>query len=997
MSLSLLSTSCKFYAGNDFYSMIRKAAPNKHCPPFEKGEVIGDYEITLLLSQGFLGDLYFAKHQANSSPVALEVMTDYFNSSIGLKKKAIIMLERSKRVASPYVLRLEDFQNVDGWFCMAYEPLGLRSLKSAADDFRSHEACLGLMRQVLRGLTALHAENLFIPNLNPNNILLDEANEAKLYGYGLFELMGSRQIKEILSLQMKDDLEVNSIAVLSGDADEENYKNPRYDLYALGCTLYWLITRSLPGDHYESVTVSQPQFPSEWDVVIRRLLGQDPEASYESCKDLLADMKTLMGGSFIKGAAIGNKTRGSKNSKQKVAKKFSTTQSALLLILLLFCGGAGYYFFVLSPGESDFASSDSFGSIYVDVYPLEENFQGLSITSYPAGTQVLIRGEKAWRPLPEGGASLIMEPLPSKITLKADGLPNVSLAIDVASPTPPEAWVAPWGHVEKDLTLQGLVGSQVSIWHGETQVAQFELKENSEQKSFLFLPESYKFVVEKAGYRTAELIYEVSQTAPEALDLGLEKFWVEVILPPLGEGETFTVNGKAVDDLQRLQQLTPDQSYQFQFMKKGHLPLSYEFTPQAGEVIRLGELIWIPNVGGIDIQLTPSLPAEEVTVAVGDKTFLLSEDIILPSGTHNLMITHEDYFPQSAQVDLFVGETATLKVIFSPRPAQVEVRLSSPRNFLVKDFATSQLLTPDENGVYELPAQQETTLLLEIADAYSVKKTLSLAANEKFILEVESVPLPAPEKEKSYRVPYTGLNLVWIPSGSFTMGSPKEERGRLPEEGPAYTVKMTAPFWLLRSEVTQADYERIMGKNPSIFQGASLPVTNVSWVDAMQFVELLNERERAVGRLPVGYVYRLPTEAEWEYAARAGTSTAFSTGEKLTESESNILPTADSAAENQFIGLEKNLPKKVESYAANPWGLFDMHGNVSEWTLDGWQSRLPKNEDGAWTSPTEGDFRVIRGGNATSVSTVARSAYRKKQNKEAEMELVGFRIALVKE
>ena len=125
-------------------------------------------------------------------------------------------------------------------------------------------------------------------------------------------------------------------------------------------------------------------------------------------------------------------------------------------------------------------------------------------------------------------------------------------------------------------------------------------------------------------------------------------------------------------------------------------------------------------------------------------------------------------------------------------------------------------------------------------------------------------------------------NMVWIPAGRFTMGSPESERGRGGNEGPQTRVTLTQSFWMGKYEVTQRQYQELMGSNPSHFKGdLDRPVERVAWVDAEPYCQKLTEQERAAGHLPEGYVYRLPTEAEWEYACRAGTTTRFSFGDAM--------------------------------------------------------------------------------------------------------------------
>ena len=190
------------------------------------------------------------------------------------------------------------------------------------------------------------------------------------------------------------------------------------------------------------------------------------------------------------------------------------------------------------------------------------------------------------------------------------------------------------------------------------------------------------------------------------------------------------------------------------------------------------------------------------------------------------------------------------------------------------------------------------------------------------------------------------------------------------------------------TEVTQAGYQALMNANPSFFQGAGYPnsglrpVDSVSWVDAVSYCQALTAAEFAARRVPPGYEYRLPTEAEWEYCCRAGTLTAWNTGAGLSTTQANH---ANAVGSTSVVG----------SYAANPWGLRDMHGNIVEWCADSW--------DGSANYPSStvvnpfigfGPQRVVRGGHWRDLSNECRSTYRGLVPPETRVNFIGFRVVL---
>ena len=210
-----------------------------------------------------------------------------------------------------------------------------------------------------------------------------------------------------------------------------------------------------------------------------------------------------------------------------------------------------------------------------------------------------------------------------------------------------------------------------------------------------------------------------------------------------------------------------------------------------------------------------------------------------------------------------------------------------------------------------------------------------------------------------------GMELIWCPPGGYVRG----------EGDSAHQVILTKGFYLGKFEVTQEQYEKVMGKNPSQFKGDKLPVEQVSWNDAVEFCDELNKKER----IPRGWEFDLPTEAQWEYACRAGTTTAYSWGDNFTPQLANF----------KDSGLNKTV--EVGSYRANPWGFFDMHGNVWEWTAD-WSGDYPSSSVIDPQEPSNGSTRVFRGGSWGNTGTYLRSAYRGNDYPGTRNSYIGIRV-----
>ncbi len=218
-----------------------------------------------------------------------------------------------------------------------------------------------------------------------------------------------------------------------------------------------------------------------------------------------------------------------------------------------------------------------------------------------------------------------------------------------------------------------------------------------------------------------------------------------------------------------------------------------------------------------------------------------------------------------------------------------------------------------------------------------------------------------------------GMELTHIPAGKFTMGSPSNEAGRNDGEGPQKTVTLSNPFYMGIYEVTQLQYNAVMGTNPSHYKGENLPVEKVSWDDAVAFCKKLSEK--------TGSAVRLPTEAEWEYACRAGSRTRYSFGDDEEQLPRYAWFSKNSVYKTHPVGQKQH----------NAWGLYDMHGNVYEWCSD-WFGSYANAAETDPTGPKTGKWRVLRGGSWNGIATYCRSANRNHGTPTYRHGHAGFRV-----
>jgi len=237
------------------------------------------------------------------------------------------------------------------------------------------------------------------------------------------------------------------------------------------------------------------------------------------------------------------------------------------------------------------------------------------------------------------------------------------------------------------------------------------------------------------------------------------------------------------------------------------------------------------------------------------------------------------------------------------------------------------------------------------------------------------------------QITLAGFEFVWIPPGEFQMGSPSSEAERGGDEGPQRLVQIRHGFWLGKFQVTQEQYQKVVERNPSFFkqEGGTCPVDSVSWNDVKNFIQKLN-------RVDPGLVFSLPTEAEWEYAARAGTITPFSYGESLGSEQANF--DGNNPYGNARRGQFLRRTTVVGSYDSNPWGLYDMHGNIWEWVEDAYSSSLLRLPSDGSSNAISGDTqrRVLRGGCWFNDANFLRSADRNANKADTRSNFNGFRL-----
>jgi len=431
--------------------------------------------------------------------------------------------------------------------------------------------------------------------------------------------------------------------------------------------------------------------------------------------------------------------------------------------------------------------------------------------------------------------------------------------------------------------------------------------------------------------------------------------------------------------------------------QKAIIALSWPLTERRNAALWIdGESKWLPDVG----------------------------DAILPfavtPGTHTVRVDRQGYLPNHFHnIRLIAGQSKTLSLAWQSVPEEAFLVFSWPLSERVD--ATLRIGGQEK----PLPADGDVTVRFTVSPGkHSV--TVERKGFEPIVVpniqlstgQSRNVPLQwrpplavAPFDEaqaKAHQKAWAdhlgldveitnsiGMRLVLIPPGEFLMGSPESEENRITYEY-QHRVRITTAYFLGACEVTESEYEQVMGINPSrsssvpVEDTSRFPVATVSWDDAVAFCRKLSalpEEQRA------GRVYRLPTEAEWEFACRAGTTSAFHYGDSLSSTQANFDGYYPYGGASK--GPDLSRPTQVGSYKASAWALYDMHGNVWEWCLDWYDGEYYRNSPvDDPRGPPQASLRVLRGGSWHNSGRNCRSAYRHRYRPDGRDIYFGFRVAL---
>ena len=493
-------------------------------------------------------------------------------------------------------------------------------------------------------------------------------------------------------------------------------------------------------------------------------------------------------------------------------------------------------------------------------------------------------------------------------------------------------------------------------------------KQNAPYRAIPLKEGNLSVKVSKAGFKTQTRTIEIS-AKKNLFEFTLEEIIQElqsVTIRSEPKGADFFVDGINKGQTDKGVFLYPN-SYDVKWSLSGYVDVQ-----QTLEVKENGKNEFSVKLEKNTGKLSWSVNPSNAKLLINKEDFTNASQAELAPGRYLIELSADGYDSQSETIELKRGEnlrktwsleqqTGGLQFMIDPVDAKVSLKRGSQT---VETWTGLKILKNLAVGTYQITAEM---------NGFETKtQTVTITKDKTQAVELKLEKSKAISATGKTYTNSIGMEFVLIPSGTFKMGSSNGES----DEKPIHSVTISEAFYMGKYEVTQKEWKAVMGDNPSRFKGDKLPVEQVSWNDIQEFIKKLNQKEG-------GTKYRLPTEAEWEYAARAGSNSKWSFGDNESQLGDYAWYGSNSNSQTHPVGQKK----------PNKYGLYDVHGNVWEWVQDWYDSNYysssPKTDS---KGPSSGSYRVIRGGGWDSYAEITRSANRGYDNPEGGSYNIGFRL-----
>ncbi|MDP0500972.1 MAG: SUMF1/EgtB/PvdO family nonheme iron enzyme [Verrucomicrobiota bacterium JB022] len=991
----------------------------------QKGDRLGPYLVMERLAVHLFGALYRVDKEQYGQ-VLIHVLPKSLSSDPVFHKAYLGRCAKLNSLKDTGLLEIRDGDRFEERLVIEYvDEAGLQTLGDYFYDQRpdpglSVSQLKTLMGKVTDAFKAARSRMIGHFALTPDMVMVSPKGDVFVYGFGLYESLQRRKFEVFLSgaiipiLEDDERVHLTAMDTFSPEVRNDEEFDQRADIFSLGILTYFLLTGQKPTREWVLPTEARPELTEGWDLFISRCLEPD---AYDRFANLNAFGEDLNRAEKLHHVARSQEQKGQvlQNLEglplpKKLQQRYS--RSAQNYIRLGFLVAAGVAVLGLAWMGLQFFTAQNAAPEPTErvITRLEPGARGvdLLVRTFPARASLRFPEQSQQFVVSEGQLALDLPRGTYTVEVSAPRFNTVRRRLEVAGePVTLDLQLQP---EVAELQLTSRPGATVDVLLPEGVALYLDRVPDT---GTLTLPDRllvgrYQLRVSSPGYTPALLDVDLRNGEPARVTAPLEPLPSPLQVLSQPEGLAVMVNGQRRGKTPlTLNNLPLGEALQVTVGEGGYKTANREVTLRAGEpqVLDFGALEERRGELELKVSMAGRTPTPDqlaaLQVAVGDESYSGQPAVVadVRAGSEQIRVEHPDFVAVAREVNVLEDDRTRVTIDLAPKPAAVRVQLPEglPHALLVN----RERQTPRADGLYEVAALEPLQLQLFVQHYQPAATQVTIPPNKAYLWQPELKPLAGPQTGEAWEVPYLAMELLWIPAGRDELGSPVEEPDRRPADGPITPVALERGYWIAKHEVTQRLYTALMGRNPSENRGGEdLPVDSVSWRDAMQFCARLTEQERRYGRVPAGYEYRLPTEMEWEYAARAGSDAPFSFGAQAVGGEQGNFRGEYPRNFRQFQGRttttteRPNGPQPVGSYLPNAWGLYDVHGNVAEWTLDGYLDRLPGEAVGNYTREVGTMGRAVRGGSWQEAAEFARSASRSRLSETTSRASLGFRVVL---